>query len=226
MQREEKRQKLEYAENLKGKTEDEKLAVSYFYNILKSKGYWSKNKIVPMVTDAQYDELVSKRAEEITSQSVLAALGLSSPPPWIMDPFKVCTPEFQDAEYVKMGADLKARSSRISTTFIFYASTVMYVYSRTVSLTDHYCREFATSIMYKDISSVSLTTETHEARHDVIEPGGCFRKAKEVSVWIPGTTNKIEFTIPGKTIEVNVGGAKTVMTSEIANLRSIIAKCK
>ena len=223
MKKEEERKMREYYENLKGKTEDEKVAVAYFYNIPKKKGSYKKG---PMVTDAQYDELVAKRADEITNQTVLTALGLPTAPPWVMDPFKVCTPEFEDAEYVRTGADQKARSSRITTTFIFYAATTMYIYSRTVSLTDRYHSELAASIMYKDISSVSLTTETHETLYDYLEPGGLFKSAKQVFAWIPGTTNKIAFSVPGKTIAVNVGGAKSLLAADIERLRTLIAKSK
>ena len=226
MKKEEDRKIREYQANLVGKTEEEKVAIAYFYNILKKKGYWSKNQILPMVTDAQFDELVSKRADEITNQIVLSALGLTTAPPWVMDPFKVCTPEFEEPEYVRTGADQKARSSRITTTFIFYAATTMYVYSRTVSLTDRYHSEIAASMMYKDISSVALTTETHETLYSYVEPGGFFRKAKEVYAWIPGTTNKIVFSVPGKTIAVNIGGAKSVLTADIERLRGLIAKNK
>lgn len=214
--------KLAYEEAVKGKSDEEILAVNYFFNTQKKKGCLSKKKI-PMVTDEQFDELVSKRAGEITSQGVLAALGLSTPPAWIIDPLKVCTPEFDDAEYVKMGADDKARTSRITTTFLLYSTDTMYIYSRTVSLTDRYSNELSVSIMYKDIASVAMNSVTTEVRHDVIDAK---KKAKEVPVWIPGTTNNVIFTVAGKSYEVNVGGAKAVMTAAIAQLRAKIAESK
>lgn len=219
MKEECERRKLEYAEAVKGKSEDEILVINYFMNTMRKKN-------IPAVTDEQFDEIVSKRAGEVTSQGVLASLGLSAPPPWVIDPLKVCTPEFEDAEYIKMGADGKARTSRITTSFLLYSPEIMYIFSRTISLTDRHSTELSASIMYKDITSVALNTESSEVRHDVLEPGGCMRKAKMRSVWIPGTTNNVVITVPGKTYEVNVGGAKSVMTSAIAKLREHIAKCK
>ncbi len=225
MKEEQARRQLEYQDAVKGKSEDEILAINYFFNKQRKKGCLRK-KNIPTVTDEQFDELVAKRAAEITSQSVLATLGLSLPPAWIIDPLKVCTPEFEDAEYIRMGTDGKARTSRITTSFLLYAKDIMYLYSRTVSLTDRHSSELSASIMYKDITSVALNTVNTEVRHDVIEAGGCLRKAKEVPVWIPGTTNSAEFTVPGKTYVVNVGGAKSVMTAAIAALREHIGKCK
>lgn len=222
LKEEQERRQLAYEDAIKGKTDEEVLAINYFFNTQKKKGCLTKKK-VPLVTDEQFDELVSKRAAEITSQGVLAALGLNTPPGWIIDPLKVCTPEFDGAEYVRMGADDKARTSRITTTFLLYATDMLYIYSRTVSLTDRYANELSASIMYKDITSVALNSLTTEVRHDVIEPG---RKAKEIPVWIPGTTNKVIFTVSGTTYEVNVGGAKAVMTAAVANLRAKIAESK
>ncbi|MCI8413035.1 MAG: hypothetical protein HFE47_02920 [Clostridia bacterium] len=225
MKEEQARRQLAYEDAIKGKTDEEILAVNYFFNKQTKKGCVRKHDI-PAVTDEQFDELVSKRANEITSQGVLAAMGLTTPPVWIIDPLKVCTPEFEDAEYVRMGADDKARTSRITTTFLLYAQDIMYIYTRTVSLTDRFCDETSASILYKDITSVSLNTVTTEVRHDVLEAGGCMRKAKEIPVWIPGTTNTVSFTVPGKTYTVNVGGAKAVMTAAVANLRAKIAESK
>lgn len=201
-----------YDTALIGKSEDELLAVNYFYKGIKKK--------MPVVSDEQFDELVSRRASEITSQGVLAALGLSAPPAWIIDPLKVCTPEFDDAEYVRMGADDKTRTSRITTTFLLYASDVMYIYSRTLSLTDRYTRELTASLLYKDITSVALRSVITEELH-TDETG---KKPKQV--WVPGTVNHAIFTVPGQTYEVNVGGAKTVMTAAIARLRAKIAESK
>ena len=225
LKEEQRNRQLAYADAVKGKSEDEILALNYFFNTQKKKGCVKKYKI-PLVTDAQFDELVSKRAGEITSQGVLAALGLSTPPTWIIEPLKVCTPEFEDAEYIKMGADEKARTSRSTTTFLLYAPDTMYIYARTMSLTDRYSNEISASMLYKDITSVALHSVTTETRHDVLEPGGCMRKAKELPVWVPGTTNKVIFTVSGKSYDVNVGGAKAVMTSAVAKLRAKIAESK
>lgn len=225
MKEEKERKQLEYEEAIKGKSDDEILAINYFFNTRKKKGCLRK-KNIPAVTDEQFDELVSKRAGEVTSQGVLATLGLSTPPVWIIEPLKVCTPEFEDAEYIKMGDDGKARTSRITTSFLLYSQDVMYIYSRTVSLTDRHSNDLSASVMYKDITSVALNTINSEVRHDMLEPGGCMRKAKEKPVWIPGTTNNAIFTVPGKTYVVNVGGAKSVMTAAIAKLREHIIKQK
>ncbi len=215
--------KQAYVEAVKGKTDDEILALNYFFNTQKKKGCLRMGKI-PLVSDKQFDDLVSKRAGEITSQGVLAALGLTTPPNWIIEPLKVCTPEFTDAEYVRMGADDKARTSRITTTFLLYSTDMMYIYSRTMSLTDRYNNELSVSMMYKDITSVALNSSTTETIHDLRLDSG--KKGKEAPVWIPSTVNNVIFTVSGKSYEVNVGGAKTVMTAAIASLRAKIAESK
>lgn len=214
--------RLAYEDAIKGKSEEELTAIDYFFHKTQKKGPYKKKEI----PDEAFDEIVGRRANEITSQGVLAALGLTTPPVWVIDPLKVCTPEFEDAEYVRMGADEKVRSSRITTTFLLYAQELLYIYSRTVSLTDRYNNELTVSILYKDITSVALNTVTTEIRRDIGETGKHAKKAPERPVWIPGTTNNVVFTVPGKSYTVNVGGAKTVMTAAIANLRAKIVESK
>lgn len=222
---EQQKRQLAYTEAIKGKTDEEIVAINYFFNAFKKQGCLKK-KTVTLVSDAQYDELVSRRAAEITNQGVLAALGLEASQQWFIEPLKVCTPEFADAEYMKMGADEKPRTSRVTTTFLLFGQDTMYIYYRTTSLTDRYSNEWSASIMYKDITSIAFNTVTTESRHDLIEQGGCLKHAKEIPVWVPGTINNAVFTVPGKTYEVNVGSAKSVMTATIAKLREKIAACK
>ena len=222
---EETRKKNAYDDAVRGKSENELLAINYFYNKQNVKGC-IKKKSVPMVTDEQYDALVNKQAALVTSQEVLDVLGLETPPQWIIDPLKVCTPEFNDAEYMRMGADGNARSSRITTTFLLYSKDIMYLYSRTTSLTDRQSYELSAGIMYRDITSVALKSENYDARYDMTDKGGCFKKSRRLSVWVPGSTHNVVITVPGKTYEINVGSAKTVMSSAIAQLREQIRRCK
>ncbi len=219
------RKQLAYDEAVKGKTDEEIVALNYFFNAAKKKGCFKKKKVL-LVSDAQYDELVAKRASELTEQAVLAALGLDGNQSWFIESLKVHTPEFEDAEYVKMGDDEMARTSRITTTVLLYGADTMYFYARTFSLTDRYNNELAASIMYKDITSIALNTVTTESRRDVIEQSGCLKKNKEIQVWVPATANKVIFTVPGKTYTVNIGNAKSIMTATIAKLRNKIAECK
>lgn len=202
-----------------GRTEDQRLAVNYFLNTQTKKGCLRK-KSVPLVTEAQFDEMLSRRASEVTSSNVLTALGIVTPPTWVIDPLKVCNTELDGADYARIGADGKLRTSLISTTFLLYSRDVMFIYCRTSSLTDGFVRETAASIMYRDITSIELETVSATKAVNTRTADG------STTVSVSHTANTATISVPGKNYTVNVGSALPIMTGAVSALRAKIAEAK
>ena len=161
----------------KDKTPDQKTVIRYFTveGCLKKK-----------VTDATFDEILAKNNPDLKERA-MAKIGLDEDELKEIDPVCYTGFIFDNDAYSKLGEDNKWRSSKWQVSWLFFSSTQVYLYQRTISLDEKKEKERTEEFFYKDIVNFSTLSES-----------------KEVKVWVKGLeqrkqvdTTELKIVVPG-----------------------------
>jgi flagellar basal body-associated protein FliL len=166
-----------------GCSKDRKDMLRYFFN----RGTYQKH-----ITDAQYDRLLESRLSLMNSMShVLSKIGVDESE--IQDIAPIHFGEYlYEGNTQKLGTDGKYRSTVYESSWLFFTSEQIHLYSYTFDLLeDSISDEYTEEYFYRDITSFSTSLASDNTIHFVISyPGGKF----ECSL---APDAKIERTIQG-----------------------------
>ena len=109
--------------------------------------------------DAEYDKLATGMIK-FTKDDALAKLGLDESEVTEAAPVCISGYSFDGAEYVKMGKDGKWRSNRYETWYLFFSKNEVHCCKKTIKTTADWKTESTDVYFYKDIVSVSTTSES------------------------------------------------------------------
>lgn len=127
-------------------------------------GVWSSKKMKSAIkpspeADAAYDALVQS-ITRFSKDDALAKLGLDESEVTEAAPVCISGYSFDGAEHVKLGADNKWRSNRFETWYMFFSSNEVHCCKKTIKTTADWKTESTDVYFYKDIVSVSTTSES------------------------------------------------------------------
>ena len=109
--------------------------------------------------DATYDNLAQSMMK-FTKDDALAALGLDESEVTEAAPVCISGYSFDGADYVRLGADSRWRSNRFETWYLFFSSNEVHCCKKTIKTTADWKTESTDVYFYKDIVSVSTTSES------------------------------------------------------------------
>jgi hypothetical protein len=163
-------------ELLKGKTDDQKVALKFLNQIGDSAGCFKKEYVSP----SAYMAIVAKQAARYDKDNAINALGIDEDQVREIDPVCFQGFDFEETggvkEYVLVTSE-GAFSSVYEVTWLFFGSDQMYVHRHLFDTTDDTTVDQTEEYFYKDI--ISFTTENKSIQESVLElteEGGCGNK--------------------------------------------------
>jgi hypothetical protein len=202
--------KKELEQLMRGRTEDQKKALKYFYQY---KGCIFGH----LMTDQEYEEMVVKIINSTDwKKKALAKIGMEEE-----DVQEVRPIHFEGYDYTPKnsfslyGKDLKWRSSHYQISWVFCSATQVYVWQYTFSTVDDTKKERTEEYFYKDITNFSTVTETIEKEVPIkttckgdVEFGLKNVEDKQFSIIVPGDRLNCQMEDEDDTIEASIQGLK------------------
>lgn len=143
----------------KGRTSGQKKAIDYFYK--------PRGCIFGKVYDSTYDYLVLKKLNALGAKNkARERLGLDAEQIGEISPIALHGYTFKDAGFrrqvKRIGDDGMTRSSAYNITWLFFSDEQLFTWSLTFDMLSRAKREITREFFYKDITSVSILTDTFE----------------------------------------------------------------
>lgn len=182
----------------KGKSKEQQKVLDYFLK---------KGCFAGTMKDKEYLSMVTARREYLNAkQTALNKIGLDESelkeiPPAQLEGFVF------DNVYVKKQKDGKWVSSTYQVAWVFCSSTQLYIYRCSFNMDDSKKNESTDEFFYKDVTSVSTSTDTKEGKNE-----DKYGKKMEV------TTNRLCMVVPGDKIYIAL--------DEVPNSEGIIQALK
>ncbi|MBR1514651.1 MAG: hypothetical protein IJ622_10230 [Bacteroidales bacterium] len=195
---------------MKGRTEEQKNALKYFYQY---KGCIFGH----LMTDQEYEQMVVKMINSTDwKKKALAKIGMEEE-----DVQEVRPIHFEGFDYTPKnslslyGKDMKWRSSHYQISWVFCSATQVYVWQYTFSTIDDTKKERTEEYFYKDITNFSTVTETIEKEVPVkttckgdVEFGLKNVEDKQFSIIVPGDRLNCQMEDEDDTLEASIQGLK------------------
>jgi hypothetical protein len=145
----------ELKERGKGRTEEQRQALRYFFN----DGCLQKK-----VSDETYDAMVDAKIKSFNARAkAMAKIGLDESQLKEIEPVHFEGFYFDSKKtYAKRGKDGKWRSSAYQISWLFFSSTQVYLYQYTFNLDEDGKKEATEEYFYKDITNFSTSSDTVE----------------------------------------------------------------
>lgn len=164
--------KAELAIKTKGKTEEQKKCISFFY-FSENSGCFSKKS--PITFD-QYKQMVFTKIKNLNLRArALAKIGLDESQICEIAPIPLSGFVFdRDTRDNRAYQNGEAVSSQFSVTWLFFSYNQLYVYNYTFDMTSDDSWEMVKEIFYRDITSVTTETDIEERIYSTFS--GCTKK--------------------------------------------------
>jgi hypothetical protein len=202
--------KRELEQLMKGRTEEQKNALKYFYQY---KGCIFGH----LMTDQEYEQMVVKMINSTDwKKKALAKIGMEEE-----DVQEVRPIHFEGFDYTPKhslslyGKDMKWRSSHYQISWVFCSATQVYVWQYTFSTIDDTKKERTEEYFYKDITNFSTVTETIEKEVPIktsckgeVEFGLKNVEDKQFSIIVPGDRLNCQMEDEDDTVEASIRGLK------------------
>jgi len=132
------------------------------------------------VKDEVYEQMLRETLNGLNlRQKALGKIGLDEDQLKEIEPVNFHGYHFKDGAYYRVGKDGRFRSSKYSTTWLFFSSTQVYMYQYILDMTSTSIKERTEEYFYKDITNFSTTTET-------VTFAGKNKEVNEFTLVVPG----------------------------------------
>jgi hypothetical protein len=117
------------------------------------------------VKDEEYERILAEALKGLNlREKALGKIGLDEDQLKEIPPVHFYGFHFKDGAHYRIGKDGRLRSSKYSTTWLFFSSTQVYMYQYILDMASTGIKENTEEYFYKDITNFSTTTETVSVR--------------------------------------------------------------
>jgi hypothetical protein len=132
------------------------------------------------VKDAEYDRILTETLNGLNlREKALGKIGLDEDQLKEIPPVYFHGYHFKDNAAYRIGKDGRLRSSKYSTTWLFFSGTQVYMYQYILDMASTAIKERTEEYFYKDITNFSTTTETVDVHGKQMEDN-------EFTLTVPG----------------------------------------
>ena len=186
----------------KGKSDEQKKVLDFFYDVYKKKGCGCFAKLIPTMTVSEYVALVQSKCDAIdTRAKAIAKIGVDESELNEIAPIALSSFVYDDDTLVKI-EDRLAVSSQYAITWIFFGANQIYTYKYIFDTTSDDTYEFTNDFFYNDITCFSTSRFVKE-KIDIVRTKGCL-SSREDYVKNNYVVDKFEIIVPGTSYQFSM----------------------